>query len=173
MVTSSIAYMTSRFFNPHSIYTIKLAKRGELITHNKDKAVLTLINLKEIIETNLQTIHPNDSLGFVVRAIKNSNRNIFPVIDNDNQLIGLINLDDIRGIMFNHELYESIRVKDIMTHPKEVVNTNDSMELVMDKFNNSGVWNLPVIEDDKYVGFISRSTVFAAYRKLMVEFSED
>jgi len=173
ILTSSIAYLTVNVFRPHSIYTKKLALKGELITHDKDKAVLTLLNVREVIETNFETVNHRDYLGDLVKSVSVSQRNIFPVTDKNNQFLGVVSLDDIRSIMFNRDLYGKITVEELMTIPSEFVYVTDTMETVMDKFNTSGLWNLPVIKDGEYVGFVSRSNVFNFYRKKLLEFSDN
>ncbi len=173
ILTASISYITVNVFRPHSIYTKKLAQKGELITHDKDKAVLTLLNTKEVVETNFQQLHPEQSLGDLVKAISKSKRNLFPVVDENNSLIGIITLDDVRNIMFNKELYNEKLVSDLMVIPGAFVNLTDNMEKVMEKFNTSGMWNLPVLHNGEYAGFVSRSNVFNFYRKKLVEFSEE
>lgn len=173
ILTSSIAYMTVNVFRPHSIYTKKLAQKGELITHDKDKAVLTLLNIKEVIETNFISVKYNDTLGDLAKAISKSQRNIYPVIDNKNNLLGVVALDDVRTIMFNRDMYDSVTVQELMTIPPDFVKVSDSMEVVMEKFNSTGFWNLPVLDDDQYVGFVSRSNVFNFYREKLVEFSSE
>ena len=173
MVTSTISYLTIMYFEPHSIYTDRLAKRGELITHHKDKAVLTLLRLEKVIEKDFITIHPEASLGELVKIISRSKRNIFPVIDDDGILVGIVLLDNIRDIIFNPELYEKTKVNTLMSMPPAFVNKNDTMEGVMAKFEDSGAWNLPVLDNGKYIGFISKSKIFNSYRKLLVQFSEE
>ena len=173
MLTASVSFMTIRFFQPYSIYTQKLAERGALITHHKDKAVLTLLNIKEVVETNFSKVGYNDNLGKIINVVKESNRNIFPVVDEYNNFLGLIQLDDIRSIMFEREQYDKVFAYDLMTIPPANVSIDEPMEEVMNKFNKFNQWNLPVIENGKYIGFISRSNLFSAYRKLLIEFSED
>jgi CIC family chloride channel protein len=173
ILTSSIAYITVNIFRPHSIYTKKLAEKGELITHDKDKAVLTLLNVQEVVETNFITIRHNDKLGDLVQAVSRSQRNIFPVIDEKNMLIGVVSLDDIRSIMFDKNKYDKVYVSQLMTIPTEYVYSTDSMEQVMNKFKKTGYWNLPVINKNVYVGFVSRSNVFNFYREKLVEFSSE
>jgi chloride channel protein, CIC family len=173
ILTSSIAYITVNIFRPHSIYTKKLAEKGELITHDKDKAVLTLLNVQEVVETNFITIRHTDKLGDLVQAVSQSQRNIFPVIDEKNMLIGVVSLDDIRTIMFDKTKYDKVYVSQLMTIPSEYVYSTDSMEQVMNKFKKTGYWNLPVIKENVYVGFVSRSNVFNFYREKLVEFSSE
>ncbi len=173
MITSAASYLTIMPLQPHSIYHIRLAQKGELITHNKDKAVLTLLKLRNVIETDLLTIQSTDNLGQLVKVISNSKRNIFPVVDANHNFKGIVLLDDIRQIMFEKELYHKLKVSDLMVLPPETVAPDEKMESVMKKFNESGAWNLPVLRNGKYVGFISKSTIFNAYRSVLVHFSED
>lgn len=174
IITALLAYLTNMYFEKHSIYTKKLALKGELLTHNKDKNVLSFINLQKITETNFATIEENKNLGDLVKIISLSKRNIFPVVDKDNVLKGLINLDNIRSIMFKQELYDNTTVKSMMETVHYVVTPVDSMDLVMDKFKESDSWNLPVVDNNgKYLGFVSKSTIFNSYRRLLKEFSEE
>ena len=173
IITSSIAFLTVRYFEPHSLYTKKLAEKGQLITHHKDQAVLTLLKVESVIETNLTPVHPDQTLGELVKVIARSNRNIFPVINKENNFLGLVPLDEVREIMFDREKYNTLKVRDFMIIPPQKVELNDSMETVMKKFRDTGLWNLPVVEDGKYVGFVSRSNVFNVYRKMLIEFSEE
>ena len=173
MITAAVAYLTITPLEPHSIYHIRLARRGELITHNKDKAVLTLLKLKNVIETDLLTVRVDSTLGELVRIISRSKRNIFPVIDNDDNFCGVVLLDDIREFMFDKEKYNTTLAKDFMVLPPAVISPDEKMEEVMKKFNESGMWNLPVVGNRKYIGFISKSTIFSAYRAELVRVSEE
>jgi CIC family chloride channel protein len=173
IVASTISYLTIMYFEPHSIYTIRLAKRGELITHNKDRAALTLMRLESEIERDLMQVSPDSTLRQLVHIISQSKRNIFPVVNKDKELEGIVLLDDIRQIMFNPEMYDDTYVYNIMTYPPELVDLTDSMETVMEKFEKSGAWNLPVIKNGQYEGFISKSKIYQAYRKVLVYFSEE
>lgn len=173
IITSTISYITIVRFKPHSIYHTRLAKRGELITHDKDKAVMTLMVWQKEIEKDLKTIHKEMKLGDLVKVVARSKRNIFPVIDKEGRLDGILLLDNIREIMFNQEMYEEVFVHDLMVMPPTYVEYNDRMETVMERFTNSGAWNLPVMKNGKYHGFISKSRIFTAYRELLVEFSTE
>jgi len=171
MITSSIAFVTVKQFVPHSIYTTQLARRGELITHNKDAAVLTLMKLHREIETDIATIDPYSTLGELVKTISKSHRNLFAVVDQQNNFIGVVNLNEIRNIIFKHELYNTTFVHDIMNNPPEYVRKEDTMDSVMQKFESSGAWNLPVLDDQgHYIGFVSKSKLFSAYRGMLKEF---
>lgn len=173
MLTSIVSFVTVKFFEPNSIFTIQLAKRGELITHHKDKAILTFMKLRSVIETDFTTIHVDSTLGDLVQKISKSKRNIFPVVEDDNILIGIILMDDIREIMFDKEMYESTLVSNLMTLPPAYIGFNDTMKEVIGKFEDSSAWNLPVIENARYIGMVSKSKLFSAYRNLLLEISED
>jgi CIC family chloride channel protein len=173
MVTASIGYITAKYFLPHSVYNMQLAQRGELITHHKDQAVLTLMKLHKEIETNFETVTPEMSLGELVKVVSKSKRNIFPVLDDENQLIGIVTLDDIREIMFKIDMYAQSYVSDLMVPAPGKVCTEDTMDEVMKKFEISGAWNLPVLDHGKYVGFVSKSKLFSAYRQQLRDFYDD
>ncbi len=173
MMAAVIAYITIKYFEPHSIYHKRLALRGELLTHHKDKAVLTLMKLQSVIETDLDPISPNATLGELVKVISQSKRNIFPVIDEEKRLHGIVLLNDIRNLMFRPEKYEKFTVKQLMIIPPAIVEAEDTMDSVMQKFERSGAWNLPVVTNDRYVGFISKSRIFNAYRKVLVHYSDE
>lgn len=173
MITSTIAYLTIMYFEPHSIYTKRLAMRGELITHHKDKAVLTLLNVSKVIETDFLPIEPTETLGSLVKKVSQSRRNVFPVVTTDGKFVGIVMLDDIRPIMFDASRYDTTTVQEIMNLPPEIITINESMESVMNKFEYSKAWNLPVVDGDKYVGFVSKSKIFSVYRNLLIEFSEE
>lgn len=173
IITAAISYLTMIFFIPHSIYTDRLAKRGELITHHKDKAVLTLLDVKSVIEKDLIPIHPDATLGDLIKVISGSKRNIFPVIDEQNILHGIVLLDNVRDIIFNPGMYDTTYVADLMVPPVETVAPDEAMSEVMDKFEQTGAWNLPVIKDGRYIGFISKAKIFNKYRKLLVQFSDE
>ena len=174
MIVSVCAYLTIIIFEPHSIYSMRLAKKGELLTHHKDKAVLTLMNIESIMETNFLTVRPDMDLMQLVKTVSKSNRNLFPVIDGDEKLIGIVNLNDIRNVMFRQELYHRLYVESFMVKPKALIITSDSMEQVMEKFDQTGAWNLPVVDEEyRYKGFVSKSKMLNTYRQVMVDFSAE
>jgi CIC family chloride channel protein len=175
MIVSLSAYITILCFEPYSLYSIRLAQKGELLTHHKDKAVLTLLNLNAVIENDFTVVHPKMTLGDMVKCIASSKRNVFPVTDEENVLRGIVLLDDIRNIMFRPELYDRFKVKKFMVSPPAKINISMSMEKIMRIFDDTNAWNLPVIDDeDKYLGFVSKSKILNAYREILVEnFSED
>lgn len=172
MITSTIAYITILWFTKYSIYTQKLAERGELLTHHKDEVVLTLLKLEKVIEKDFVSVNIDDSLGQLIKVVAKSKRNIFPVLNDEKELVGIVLLDNIRSLMFQREKYEDTFVSDVMITPPELVDVTDNMDIVMKKFNNSGAWNLPVMKDGKYFGFVSKSKIFNAYRDVLVQVSE-
>ena len=174
MIVSVSAYLTIIVFEPHSIYSMRLAKKGELLTHHKDKAVLTLMKMENVVETDFSVVHPEMDLGELVKVISTSHRNVFPVTDKEGVLLGIVLLDDIRNIMFRQELYHRFTVEKLMTATPARLNHEDSMEQVMQTFDETGAWNLPVVDaDGKYLGFVSKSKIFNAYRHVLVTFSEE
>lgn len=173
MITATIAYLTIMYFEPHSIYTKRLAKRGELITHNKDKAILTLMKLGKVIETDLKKVSPDATLGELVKIISHSHRNIFPVVNEEGLLLGIVLLDDIRDIMFNSEMYDDTYVRNLMILPPAILEVDAPMDVVMRRFEKTGAWNLPVVQDEKYLGFVSKAKIFNVYRRVLVHFSDE
>ncbi|WP_093023414.1 chloride channel protein [Pustulibacterium marinum] len=175
MITVAICFAITKYFLPYSVYSMELARKGDLITHDKDQAVLTLMNMESLIETKFVPVNPEMNLGEIVhKAVVKSNRNIFPVIDkSDNSLQGVILLDDIRPVMFNQDLYEEMTAADVMQNAPAVIDLDeDRMSDVMQKFQDSSAWNLPVISENKYVGFISKSKLLTAYRRKLITFTQ-
>ncbi|MDD2612121.1 MAG: chloride channel protein [Bacteroidales bacterium] len=174
MIVSSVSYLTIFLFEKHSIYSMRLAQKGELVTHHKDKAVLTLMKVENVIEKDFDVVHPEMYLGDLVKVISTAKRNVFPVTDDNDMLLGIVLLDDIRNIMFRKDLYMRFKVRKLMTSPPAKLRINDPMEKVMKIFDDTNAWNLPVIdENDKYVGFVSKSKIFNSYRKVLVHFSDE
>ncbi|MEM6864644.1 MAG: chloride channel protein [Bacteroidota bacterium] len=173
MITASISYLMTKNALEYTIYTKELAKIGALLTHDKDQMVLNLMQINDVIETNFKKVHPEMSLGQMLhQSVSKSKRNIFPVLDEEERLMGIIVLDDIREIMFDTDLYDSIFVKNLMHAPPEhIFQGSDTMKAVMKKFQDSGAWNLPVLRKGKYVGFISKSKLLTAYRRKLINFS--
>jgi len=171
MITSIGSYVTIRAFEPHSLYTMRLAQKGELLTHHKDKAVLTLMNVGSVIETDFIAVRPDMSLGDVVKeAIAKSSRSMFPVVDTEGVLLGIVLVDNIRNIMFRPELYERFRVSRFMVSPPARIVNDMPMEKIMHIFDDTKAWNLPVVDTEgKYIGFVSKSKIFNAYREVLVD----
>lgn len=172
MIVSTISYATVRLFINHSVYTYQLAQSGDLLTHNKDKNVLSQMKVGRLIETNFHTIKPGTMLADLVKIIAISKRNIFPVVDENKEFMGHILLDDIRNIMFDNDLY-STPIENIMVMPTFTIEPQESMEEVARKFQESGKYNIVVVQDGKYIGYISRANVFSTYRKKLSEISDD
>jgi len=173
IVTATISYVTILAFEKQSIYTMRLAQRGELMTHHKDKTVLSMLNVEKVLEDDFKKVKVDGNLGALVKAISKSKRNIFPVVNDEKELVGVISLDDIRDIIFNTELYDKVEIAELMQTPPAVIDHNEKMEQVLEIFEETGAWNLPVTENGLYRGFISRSKIFSSYRKLLKEFSDD
>lgn len=164
MLVSAVGLSTSRYFEQHSFYTGKLIKTGDLIQHDKDRQVLSLIKIEKLIETDLLTIEPDQKLEDLVALVRMSKRNIFPVVNSANELQGIITLDDIRDIMFEPDSQKSVIVATLMHKPPATVSPEDGMTDVMNKFEKTGAWNLPVISENGYLGIVSKSRIFNAYR---------
>jgi CIC family chloride channel protein len=173
MLVATTSYSLSRLLSTKSIYTIQLAKRGDMLTHNKDKSLLSMMTVHEHIETNFSKVNIEANLGELVQVIANSQRNVFPVVDNDDNFYGIIILDQIRHTMFQPELYETTMVKNLMFKPSKVVQLDDDMETVASKFQHSGKYNLVVLDGEKYMGFISRANVFSHYREILKDISDE
>lgn len=173
MITSVVAYLTIIPFEPHSIYTKRLAESGELVTHDKDKAVLSRLSIEKLIEKNFLTTGPDVTLGEFVKVVAQSQRNVFPVTDTENNFLGVVFINDIRHIIFEHSQYESVYIRNLMYMPDTLVEQNATMEDVAQKFAETSHYNLPVLNNGKYIGFVSRANVFSAYRKLVKDFSND
>ena len=171
MLTATISFGITKYFRPHSVYNMELGRKGELITHDKDHAVLTLMDIDKVIETNFISISPEMTLEEIIHeAVVKSNRNIFPVVKKDtHRLQGIILLDDLRPIMFDQTLYKEVVATDVMIKPPAVININkDKMTDIMQKFQDSSAWNLPVTKDGVYYGFISKSKLLTAYRRQLI-----
>ncbi len=173
MIGASTSFATIRIFEKYSVYTYQLARRGELFTHDKDKVVLSILKVTKLIETDFLTICVSASLGDLVKVIARSKRNIVPVIDDEKKLLGIVFINDVREIMFNRDLYDTVMVSELMFMPSPIVSPDESMEDVARKFQTSNHYNLPVVDNEKYVGFVSRANVFSAYRELLKKFSEE
>ena len=173
LIVSAISYGTVRVFSRYSIYTKRLAQRGELLTHEKDKTVLTLLKIDNVIETDFMVVHPDMDLKQMVQVISQSHRNLFPVTDAEGYLKGIVLLDDIRNIMFRTDLYKKMRVSKFMAVPPAKIELGMPMEQVMKLFDDTNAWNLPVVEGGKYVGFVSKSKIFNSYRSVLKHFTDD
>jgi len=173
MITATISYATIKSFEPHSVYTIQLARRKELMTHDKDQNVLSLMRVTRLIEKNFNTINSGATLGDLVKVIAKSHRNLFIVVDEENNFEGIVKLDDIREIMFQPDKYDVMFVRDLMIMPTVVIQHDESMADVARKYQYSDKFNLVVLQDGKYLGCVSRAQIFSTYRRMLKHFSED
>jgi CIC family chloride channel protein len=174
IITATISYAAARSIEPYSIYTKRIAKKGELLTHDSDQAVLTLLKTNDLIETDLAPVQIDYTMRELVDAVAHSKRNIFPVVDSKNHFQGYVSLDDIRSEMFKYENYDTMHVYNFMKSAPAYVYVNEKMDSVMSKFEQTGAWNLPVVTDDRtYVGFISKSKIFSSYREQLKQVSHD
>ena len=174
LIVSTLAYFTIQFFLPYSIYTMRLAKAGDLITHQKDKAVLTLLKIDNLVEKDFKEVHPEMSLKEMVDVISISNRNLFPVTDAEGKLKGIVLLDDIRNIMFRTDLYRKMHVSRFMSAVPDTIKIDQRMDKVMETFDKTNAWNLPVVDQDgHYLGFVSKSKIFNSYRQVLKHFTDD
>lgn len=171
MITATFAYIIVRTFTPNSVYHYQLARRKELLTHDKDANVLQMLDAKKLIETDFEVLSPDATLRDLTIAISHNHRNLFPVVDKDGKMVGMLKMDDVRDIIFKHELYDTVKISELMYMPTDHINPNDNMETVAHKFETTGRYNLAVIENGKYVGFISRARVFTTYRKQIIDVS--
>lgn len=171
MITATFAYLIVRAFTPNSVYHIQLAKRKELLTHDKDANVLQLMQVKNLIETDFEVLAPDATLRTLTEAITRAHRDLFPVVDAEGTMVGMVKMDDVRTMIFKHELYDTVKISELMYMPEFFIDPNDSMEIVTAKFESSGRYNLAVIENGKYIGFISRARVFTRYRKQIINVS--
>lgn len=174
MIVSAVSYLTINLFEPHSIYAMRLARRGQLITHNKDNAILTILSLESLIEKDYKTVTADMPFSKFIAIITKAHRNIFPVIDPSGKLRGIVSLDSVRLYMFRPELYHQYTVGMFMKEPPAVLMVNDSLKVVTKKFEETHAWNLPVVDENNlYIGFISRSGLFTSYRETLIKFSQE
>lgn len=169
MIVAASSFALVKYFEPYSLDTKKLAQKGQLLTHNKDRTILRIMKIRHLIETEFQPVSPEATLGELVEVIAHSRRNLFPVVTAGGKLDGVILLENVREIMFKTEKYELVKVKELMVKPPATVQYDDSMADVMKKFDESGAWNLPVLHGDEYLGFVSKSSIFTKYRRLLIK----
>jgi len=168
MIVSAFSYSIVRYFEPFSMDTKKLAQKGHIFTHDKDRNILSTLKVRKIIETNFETLTPEMTLGELVKVVAVSSRNIFPVLGTEDELVGILLMDNIREVMFDHSKYDTVKVKQLMRPPAAIVQPDDDMISVMKKFDDTGAWNLPVVENDMYIGFISKSGLLTKYRSQLI-----
>ena len=174
ILTAAFSYGTTRIFEKYSIYTKRIAQTGELLTHDSDQAVLTLLKTESLVEKDFVPVRIDDSLQALVDAVAVSSRNIFPVLDAKKRFQGYVDMASIRQDMFRTDLYETAKVYNYMRSAPEYVHPDEPMDSVMRKFEKTGAWNLPVVDDERrYIGFVSKSKIFNAYREELRDFSQD
>jgi CIC family chloride channel protein len=173
MIVASISFLISRYLDPFPMDSKKLILKGEALTTDKDLNVLTGIKIEDFIEKDFEQLNTSMSLGELVKIVSKSKRNIFPVIEQQNILVGIVLLDDVREVMFNELLYNDLKVLNLMREPKKTIFLSDSMATVMNKFDETDSWILPVTENYTYVGFIAKSKVFTGYRNRLKEINLD
>ena len=173
MFVSAIAYTTSSHFEKDSIYKLQLKEQGKHLPETKDQELLDTITILHVIERDLLPIHPDAQLKNLIDLVKISKRNIFPVVDQKGVLCGIITLDDFRSIMFDSEKQEKVLVRQLMQSPPEILSDVDNMQSAMEKFERSGAWNLPVVQNGQYLGFVSKSRIFNTYRKRLISQKND
>ena len=174
MIVCISSYLTINIFEPHSIYSMRLARQGKLITHHTDRSILTLMNLESIIDKDYIAVRPDMQLGDLVHAISRSHTSFIPVLDAGGSLVGEIDVTKIRHIMFRTELYQKFSVAQIMTQSPATLRRNDPMEEVMGKFDKTDAAFLPILdENNKLLGFISRTRMYAMYRQMVADFSTE
>ena len=174
ILTSAISYGVTRLFEKYSIYTKRIAASGELLTHEADQAVLTLLKTDGLLETDFLPVRIDATLGDLVEVVARSERNIFPVLDSKDRFQGYVSLDAIRQDMFQTNLYGKRHVYNYMRTAPEYIQPDENMDSVMRKFEKTGAWNLPVVDSERrYCGFLSKSKIFSAYREELKDFSQD
>jgi len=167
MIVSALSYFICRYFEPYSIYNKKLAQKGHVFTGDKDTNVLRQILLDDLIETEFFPLLATDNFGKLIEAFTKSNRNIFPIVDSGNNFIGIIQLDNVKELLFRPELHDDLTIGDIVTKNVLSIDAGENMEVVMTKLENSNLWNIPVTSNGKYIGFVSRSNVLSFYRRIL------
>ncbi|MFN3757872.1 MAG: chloride channel protein [Algoriphagus aquaeductus] len=173
MFVSAISFITKTSFQKDSLYTLQLKAQGKHLPETKDQELLETISITQVIERDLLPIHPEAHLEDLIERVKISKRNIFPVVDEAQTLHGIITLDDIRDIMFDPEKQKTVLIRQLMHSPPEILFSTENMQSAMEKFERSGAWNLPVLEENKYLGFVSKARIFNAYRKRLIRQKQD
>jgi chloride channel protein, CIC family len=171
MVVVALAYFITVYFEPNSVYTKEITERGEFVKYDRDRMVLENFVVSRIIETDFEILNEKDTLGDLVSAISRTTRNIFPVVDDENNLKGIVLLDDVREVMFNRTMYNLIIIKDIIRTPPAIVEVKERMYEIIRKFDEQNTWNLPVVKEGKYLGFISKANILNHYRDLLKRLS--
>ena len=174
IISAAISFGTTRLFERYSIYTKRIAQSGELLTHDNDQAVLTLLKTRDLVRDKYPRVSDDMNLGAFVDLISDSEAQVFAVLDSEGRLKGLVEMDRMRKLMFKTDLYDSLRVRDFMESPQAIVYLDEKMDSVMEKFDKTEAWRLPVVDEDHvYAGFVSKSRILSAYRLELKEISQD
>ena len=173
IVTASSCYLTAKYFEKNSIYTKDLMEKGEALTHHKDQNILRLLKIEKVLETDCISLKTYDSLRTIVDLFRKYDRNLFPVLGANSELLGLVMLNEIRDKMFQEDLLDMSFAIDYSIQPPSVIDYYDSFDRIMKVFDDTQAWNLPVVKDGQFIGIISKSKLYSEYRKLLVQLSDD
>ncbi len=174
MLVAALAFFVTSYFEPYSVFTRELYEEGLWVPpYQRDRTILKNMDIRALVETNFLPIRPEMTLGAFVEVIARSHRNIFPVLDPEQKIVGIVLLDDVREMMFHTEKYEEVRMEQVMHNPPAILDVRESMESVMEKFDHHNAWNLPVAENGRYLGFLSKSSVFNQYRQQLIERNDE
>jgi len=169
MIVAAISILMTHFFQPLSMEAQKLSAKLKLPVEDRDKVLLSRLNLGDLVETNFLPVHPDATLRDLVRTISQSRRNTFPVVTDEGKLAGIVHLDDVRETIFRSELYDKVTVKELMTPPDATITPNDNLHQVLKKFDETNQWNLPMVDKGRYVGFLSKSSILTRYRSELLK----
>ncbi|WP_324678519.1 chloride channel protein [Hymenobacter sp. GOD-10R] len=172
MVVTSSSYLITKYYEPYSVYTRKLVQRGVVMHADRDRGILAQLSLLAFVQRDFVAVHPDDTLGELVDAFRHASRNLFPVLDDDMQLLGIVSLDKVRDALFDDKHYDTTRVSDLMSPPPAIINVEDSMLDTLHQLEEHDAWALPVVRKGKYVGFILKTTILAAYRRQLLKESD-
>ena len=164
MIVSSVSFAISKRFEPYSFDIKNLADKGEVFTDNRDTNILNSIDVSKLIQTDFKPISLSNSLEELVQKIQESDEHIFPVLDEKNNLLGLIHLDEIRPIVFSQFKVKYTSVEEIMQQPKEIIFYDETLETIMDKFDASECKVLPVLKNGIFLGFMYKQLILEKYR---------
>lgn len=174
MIVCISSYLMTNIFESHSIYAIRLARQGQLLTHHTDSAALTLMSINLIIERDFTFVKPDLPMGKLVQEISRSHTNFLPVLDDSGSLLGIVDITRIRHIIFRTELYQKYTVRQLMLPPVAVLHDQDPMKEVMQKFDATDAAQLPVVDtNNRLIGYISRTRMYSMYRKIISDLSSE
>lgn len=169
MIVAAISILMTHFFQPLSMEAQKLSDKLKLPVADRDKVLLSRLNLGDLVETNFLPVRPDATLRDLVQAISRSRRNTFPVVSEEGKLAGIVHLDDVRETIFRNELYDKVTVAELMTPPDATISPNDNLHEVLKKFDETNQWNLPMVDKGRYLGFLSKSSILTRYRSELLK----